>query len=282
MSMISVHEITRTLESRGFTRPAQSGIKVVRWEHAALLAPLFVKQSSSIDARTRAPLVLHPDYESALPNWLSIPGVERSDTRYYHNSNLRGFPKRRNGGATDIPYGVDVGFQHVAALEQFLVSLMGVAPADAAPTTGFVQSAVPSDVDLQDFALSDTERDALIKARIGQGGYRDALLAYWGGCSVTDCTTPILLRASHIKPWRMASAQERLDPFNGLLLTPNLDVAFDSGLISFDDLGQIILGDDLDPDSARALNLNAQLRLRHIEPRHRVYLAWHREHLFRK
>ncbi|MEN1354657.1 HNH endonuclease signature motif containing protein, partial [Pseudomonas aeruginosa] len=103
-----------------------------------------------------------------------------------------------------------------------------------------------------------------------------------GGCAVTDCSVPELLRASHIKPWRAASPAERLDPFNGLLLTPNLDLAFDQGLISFDDQGQILIGEDLDPDSARALNITPELRLRQIEPRHRPYLAWHREHLFRK
>ncbi|MEN1607042.1 HNH endonuclease signature motif containing protein, partial [Pseudomonas aeruginosa] len=97
-----------------------------------------------------------------------------------------------------------------------------------------------------------------------------------GGCAVTDCSVPELLRASHIKPWRAASPAERLDPFNGLLLTPNLDLAFDQGLISFDDQGQILIGEDLDPDSARALNITPELRLRQIEPRHSPYLAGHR------
>lgn len=281
-SLLSIKEIITTLERHGFTRPAQSGLKVVRLEHPVLTAPLFVKQSSSIHARLQAPLVLHPDYESQLSSWLAIVGVERGHARYYHNSNLRGFPKRRNGGATDIAYGVDLGFQHVDALEQFLAHLIGIAPISdtSAPSlTGFV---MPDHFDPQDLALTDTERDALIKARIGQGGYREALLAYWGGCAVTDCTVSALLRASHIKPWRKATPQQRLDPYNGLLLTPNLDLAFDQGLISFDDHGQILLGEDLDPDSARALNLTPQLRLRQIEPRHCAYLAWHREHLFRK
>jgi len=53
-------------------------------------------------------------------------------------------------------------------------------------------------------------------------------------------------------------------------------------LISFDDHGQILLGEDLDPDSARALNITPDLRLRQIDPRHRGYLAWHRDNLFRK
>ena len=213
---------------------------------------------------------------------LDIAGVERGLARYYHNSNLRGFPKRRNGGATDIAYGVDLGFRHMPALEQLLASLLGGEAVTEEAVATQLGSSSADDIDLSDLALTDTEREALIKARIGQSGYRDDLLAYWGGCAVTDCSVPALLRASHIKPWRSASPAERLDPFNGLLLTPNLDLAFDQGLISFDDTGRILLGSDLDPASAAALNITPELRLRQIEPRHRAYLAWHREHLFRK
>ena len=36
-----------------------------------------------------------------------------------------------------------------------------------------------------------------------------------------------LLFASHIKPWSDSNNKERLDPYNGFLLTPNLDVCFD-------------------------------------------------------
>lgn len=131
-------------------------------------------------------------------------------------------------------------------------------------------------------ALPVTERAALIKARVGQSSFRSRLLEYWKGCAVTGCSETRLLLASHIKPWCVASGAERLDPFNGLLLTPNLDLAFDQGLISFDDHGKILLSEDLDPDSARALNITADLRLRQIAPRHCGYLAWHRGNLFRK
>ena len=163
-----------------------------------------------------------------------------------------------------------------------MLGLLGYKSSVSALQSVTLKSSVSTEEFLNDPNLSDTERDVLIKARIGQSGYRDDLLAYWGGCAITDCCVPELLRASHIKPWRAASPAERLDPFNGLLLTPNLDLAFDRGLISFDDQGQILLGEDLDPDSARALNITPCLRLRQIKPQHRDYLAWHREHLFRK
>ncbi|HEP9173673.1 TPA: HNH endonuclease [Pseudomonas aeruginosa] len=271
---LSAQDVISTLERAGFSRPEQSGLKVVRLVHPALTAPVFVKQSAS-----ETPLVLHPQYEELLSSWSNIQGVEQGQAPYYHNSNLRGFPKRRHTGVTEISYGIDLGFQHSGALKALIRQLIGqpqaVDDVQITPTRLFSQG------DLEDMALTDTEREALIKARIGQNGYREALLAYWGGCAVTDCCVPELLRASHIKPWRVASSSERLDPFNGLLLTPNLDQAFDQGLISFDDEGQILLSGDLDPASATALHLTSKLRLRQIEPRHRDYLAWHREHLFR-
>jgi len=148
--------------------------------------------------------------------------------------------------------------------------------------TGPVPDAAAIRLSEAEQALPETERAALIKARVGQSSFRVGLIKHWGRCAVTGCTEIKLLLASHVKPWRVASAAERLDPFNGLLLTPNLDQAFDQGLISFDDRGQILLGEDLDPDSARALNITPDLRLRQIDPRHRGYLAWHRDNLFRK
>jgi putative restriction endonuclease len=41
-----------------------------------------------------------------------------------------------------------------------------------------------------------------------------------------------MLIASHIKPWRLCSANERLDVQNGLTACPTHDVAFDTGLIT--------------------------------------------------
>lgn len=285
--MLSIDEVVAELQQRGFHCPPQSGLKVLRFEHPGLSEPLFVKQSQSLNARVKAPLVLHPKFAALLPTLLAIAGVEQGDGGYYHNSNLRGFPKRINTGVTEVAYGVDLGFQHSGALAQVLEQLTGgVGQRTALSASHSVAELAPSTPSgnsvIDDIAHTDTEREALIKARIGQGDYRQALLAYWGGCAVTDCTVPVLLRASHIKPWRVANATERLDPYNGLLLTPNLDLAFDQGLITFDDQGLIQLSPELDPDSAAALHLHTTLRLRQIEPRHCSYLAWHREYLFRK
>lgn len=128
-----------------------------------------------------------------------------------------------------------------------------------------------------DVMLSVTEKEAIIKSRVGQGLFRQRLLDYWEGCSVTQCHTYPLLMASHIKPWRKSDNTQRLDVFNGLLLTPNLDRLFDKGYISFDTKGFIICSDFLSSDDRKILGVDSSLRLVHIEDRHQPYLQYHRE-----
>lgn len=273
---LTIEQIVSNLERAGFILTSLSGDKVFRLIHPALNEPIYVKRGAG--QSTRAPLVLHPVHASKLVEWSEITGVERPAEPYYHNSNLRGFPKRLHTGATPINYGIAFGFRDTESMDALVQSLLGH---KSVPDE--VQAvAAAMTIDLGEVALTDTERDALIKARIGQSRYRDSLLAYWRGCSVTECSIPQLLRASHIKPWRFANNSERLDQFNGLLLTPNLDLAFDQGLISFDDDGEILLSPELDAATAAAFHLSPALRLRQIERRHRSYLKWHREELFRK
>ena len=128
--------------------------------------------------------------------------------------------------------------------------------------------------------IESTEREAIVRARVGQGVYRHALLKHWQGCAVSGVALASMLRASHIKPWRDATHLERLDPFNGLLLTPNLDQAFDQGLITFTDEGDVVIAQALTTELQLALGINPQCRLRRLHDRHLNYLAWHREHVF--
>src|SRR5690606_34146976 len=114
-------------------------------------------------------------------------------------------------------------------------------------------------------SLSPTERDAVTKSRLGQGPFREKLQEYWRGCSLTGCDLAGVLRASHIKPWRLSSNRERLDLYNGLLLTANYDALFDRGLISFRDDGSILVSDSLPLNDRRLLGVSSELRLRRVE-----------------
>lgn len=84
--------------------------------------------------------------------------------------------------------------------------------------------------------VSATTREALVQARVGQGKFRSDVGSFWGKgevCALTGIDVPELLIASHIKPWRDSSDQERLDPCNGLLLAAHVDRAFDKYLLGF-------------------------------------------------
>ena len=128
--------------------------------------------------------------------------------------------------------------------------------------------------------LDSTEREAIVKARRGQGQFRDRLIDYWGACAVTGCKELKILVASHIKPWSDSSLSERLNPYNGLLLSPNLDSCFDSGLISFDNNGNIILSSNFEKEDQRALDINEKMRLVNIESDHMIFLEYHRNNIF--
>ena len=128
--------------------------------------------------------------------------------------------------------------------------------------------------------IGDTEYKALVKARCGQGVFREKLILHWGRCAVTECGELALLRASHIKPWRKSTNVERLDPYNGLLLAPNLDAAFDRGFLSFDDDGSAIISDRLKSDDRKRLGLSGHLSLGRVDKKHLPYLRFHREHVF--
>jgi hypothetical protein len=133
---------------------------------------------------------------------------------------------------------------------------------------------------------STTEALRLTKQRIGQNLFRKALMDYWGGaCAVTGIHIPELLRASHAKPWAdCATDAERLDVFNGFLLSAQLDALFDSGLVTFDDNGELVASPRLDPFHQTLLGVagHPPLQLRWISPQHLPYLAWHSEHVFRQ
>lgn len=282
--VMSIGAVTSELRKAGFTGGVTPEGKANLFRHAALDQPVYVKTSTANAPRLRTPLVIHPGYQDLTGSWLQIDGLELGAEAFYHNSGLSEFPTRLHEGSSEIPHGIAIGFHHEEALKLFLGALLGHPTIATEQAAGTPLRTIDVDQDsIEDpVAQNDTERDALIKVRIGQGGYRNALLSYWKGCAVTGCREVSLLRASHIKPWRKANDEERLDPYNGLLLAPHLDVAFDQGLITFGPLGELLLSPKLSVEDAQRLNLDVRQRLSRIEERHEHYLAWHREWIFQQ
>jgi predicted restriction endonuclease len=126
--------------------------------------------------------------------------------------------------------------------------------------------------------VENTERSSLIQGRIGQGKFRDSLVSLWGGCAVTKCSQISLLVASHIKPWSKSDNQERLDPYNGFLLLPNFDKAFDLGFISFDSSGNILISNKL--PEFKLLGIDKTMSIQ-VKEQNKSYLEYHRSHVFK-
>jgi len=130
-------------------------------------------------------------------------------------------------------------------------------------------------------SIAVTERTQEVRQRIGQDVFREALFELWDGrCAVSGAKLPPeLLRASHAKPWAVSNENERLDPFNGLLLAVHLDALFDSGLLTFDEEGRGMLSPKLSGESKTALGMQHPIRLENIAPGHSEYLRYHRKYV---
>ncbi len=129
--------------------------------------------------------------------------------------------------------------------------------------------------------LTETEKMTLVLSRRGQGQFRNDLISLWGRCAITGCRDVRLLRASHLKPWKKSSNAQRLDPFNGLLLAPHLDIALDCGLITFTDDGRIQFSSNLSSADCRCLGIGRSMKLSYVDRRHREYLRFHRRYVFK-
>lgn len=148
----------------------------------------------------------------------------------------------------------------------------------------YTKSSIDVDTEIKEINNSDiftiTEKQNLTLSRIGQGKFRNQLIEYWSGCSITKLDKLNLLVASHIKPWKKSDNFERLDVYNGLLLLPNYDKLFDKGYINFDNKGKIKISSFLEDKDLKILNISPEVKLINIESKHIEYLEYHREHCF--
>lgn len=128
-----------------------------------------------------------------------------------------------------------------------------------------------------------TEAERWVVQRVGQNLFRSALLDYWQGrCSVTGLAVPELLRASHIQPWALCQKDEqRLDVFNGLLLSPNLDALFDGGWVTFMPDGMIAVANCMPRNALSLLGICSDWRVQGLTPEHSLYMEFHRQQVFR-
>lgn len=228
-------------------------------------------------------------------DWMIHKGLTRSSAKSYDGA-LRGALSEwaMNSGLTSGPLIALTSSSALAALSQAIQELPVFKERNArghhmysatlSQFAAYLSSNGSDDVhaDLEqiinDTATTSTEKTALIKSRIGQGTFRDKVLLHWSCCAVTGFSDTSLLVASHIKPWKKSTNSERLDEWNGLLLSPNLDKAFDRGFITFETDGSIRLS----PLFAEATKLGITPSMKiALKPEHEKYMAHHRAEEFK-
>lgn len=127
----------------------------------------------------------------------------------------------------------------------------------------------------------NSEAQRLVKIRVKQNKFRKALFDLNPYCAVTGLQQSQFLIASHIKPWSLSNDHERVDPYNGFLLSPNFDCLFDAGYIGFQANGTILVSKYMTRESQDFFNIPNQIKTP-LSNQHKSYLEFHLEEIFQK
>jgi putative restriction endonuclease len=173
-------------------------------------------------------------------------------------------PLQPNGNGLQSVYLTEIR----APLAEVLMGLVGAEVTVVAVTARDVKPVPADDLDVwerkleqqiaNDSGMRETERLAIIRARNGQGLFKDRVSRIETRCRITGVENAAHLVASHCKPWRDSSNEERLNGENGLLLTPSIDHLFDRGFISFEDSGRLIISPVAHRPSLQRMGIDTQ------------------------
>jgi hypothetical protein len=127
------------------------------------------------------------------------------------------------------------------------------------------------------------EKKSKTRARVGQGKYREDLLSQCPFCPITMVSDDRLLIASHIKPWAKSNEIEKIDPYNGFMLTPTFDYLFDKGFMSFTNDKKTILSPFLSKMTYSKIGIsdNKSFQFLPIDGREK-YLEYHRNEILKR
>ena len=176
------------------------------------------------------------------------------------------------------------------------LALLGQEELDLSELEAELRAQVARQAGQHPWSEMETERILLAATRVGQHVFASSVLANCGSRCVFCGLSPVsfgakrMLLAGHIKPWRVSSPIERLDPRNGLAACPAHDVAFDTGLMAVNgglrihlapSLTEAVLADPLTRQYyGRPPLLSSLLLPVGAQAPSRKYLDWHREHIF--
>ena len=173
-------------------------------------------------------------------------------------------PLQPNGNGLQSVYLTEVP----ALLAEVIIGLIGQEVAPIALAAHNVKPVPADDLDswerkieqevASNSTISETDRMAIARARNGQGLFKERVSKIESRCRITGVENPVHLIASHCKPWRDSTNEERLNGENGLLLTPSIDHLFDRGFIGFEDNGKLIISPVAHRPSLRRMGIETE------------------------
>jgi len=134
---------------------------------------------------------------------------------------------------------------------------------------------------IADRTLEETLKATLVQARRGQGLFRRRVHLIEVGCRVTQVTAEKLLVASHIKPWKSSTNEERMSGNNGLFLSPHVDALFDKGYITFAPTGRIEVSPQLDKDVLTRWKIDPKQNVGKFNSEQKYFLEYHEKEVFK-
>ncbi len=173
---------------------------------------------------------------------------------------------------TELPTPLALAVQTLVG-SQFSLDVDDVLKVD--PSESAVESALEALIGRTD--VEETEKRQLVNARRGQGLFRNNVCLNEHECRLTGVTQLHHLRASHIKPWKDSSNEEKLHGCNGLLLAPHVDHLFDRGFISFDGNGDLVVSDSTEPEVLKAWSIAIPRNVGSFNSEQQHFLEYPRE-----
>ena len=242
-----------------------------------------------------------PEFVETGPNWSNIGW--KVNVHFNELSNkirpkdfieqLRGYlpakysPLQLNGNGLQSVYLTHIG----SDFAEKLLELIGSEVIPLQEAAKFVKPLVSDDIELWEYEIeksitvgptvSETERQAIVLARVGQGVFKSRVGEIESRCRITGVENPAHLIASHCKPWRDSNNYERLNGENGLLLTPSIDHLFDRGFIGFESNGDLIISPVADRASLARMGIetNRLLNVGHFTEGQKGFLEFHRNEI---
>jgi putative restriction endonuclease len=237
-----------------------------------------------------------PDFGAAGANWSNegwfVPvyyvGLENCIRPKDHIAVLRPFlpvrysPLQQNGDGLQSVYLAEVP----ESLADALIALIGQSYWDAwtlaSSAPGMPGLIGDDDADADSVLIGPTYREQVVRARRGQGVFRANVLLDEERCRVTGVRDPRHLKASHIKPWRVATDTERLAGANGFLLSPHIDHLFDQGYLSFSADHRLLIVPSARERLVDAWGIHTDVDVGPFSREKAAFLDYHRANVFNR